>query len=71
MPHVLYNHLTHSWDRSDPDDGGDPLAPAGTEVPEFGPLARRLLPRLALGAGTAITAFIVLGFIAGLLLGVS
>ena len=71
MPHVLYNHLTHSWDRPDPDDGGDSMTAAGTEVPEFGPLAHRVLPPLALGSATAVVGLLVLGMIAGLLLGVS
>ena len=67
MPHVLYNHLTHSWDRPDPDDGcNDGFRPCD-ESPQFGPIARRVLPGLALGAGTAITGFILLGLIAGLL----
>jgi hypothetical protein len=71
MPHVLYNHITHSWDRPDPDDGGNLMTAAGTEAPEFGPGARRVLPSLALGSATAIVGLLVLGMVAGLLLGVS
>lgn len=71
MPHVLYNHMTHSWDTPDPDDGASDAIHSCDESPHFGPFARRALPGLALGAGTAITALILLGLIAGVLFGVS
>lgn len=71
MPHVLYNHLTHSWDRPDGNDGWQEIAAKDCELPQFGPLFRRVLPCLALGAGTTFTTVILLGLIAGLLLGVS
>ncbi len=70
MPHVLYNHITHSWDRPDPDDGGSDFLAAGDESPQFGPVAHRLLPPLALGSATAIVGLLLLGLVAGLLLGV-
>ena len=71
MPHVLYNHITHSWDQPDPDDGCSESAHHLEESPEFSPALRRALPRLALGAGTAILGFLLVGLIAGLLLGIS
>jgi hypothetical protein len=71
VPHVLYNHITHSWDPPDPDDGCSHGIHPSDESPQFGPIARFALSRLALGAGTAIVAFVLWGLIAGLLLGVS
>lgn len=71
MPHVLYNHITHSWDEPDPDDGCSQHAHVPDESPEFSATARRALARLALGAGTAIAGFVLWGLIAGLLLGIS
>ncbi len=71
MPHVLYNHITHSWDEPDLDDGCSETAPERDQVPQFRPAAQRLLSRLALGATTALAALILWGLIAGLLLGVS
>lgn len=71
MPHVLYNHMTHSWDRPDPDDGCCQTADRGEEAPHLEPGARRALSRLALAAATFIAGFILCGIIAGLLFGLS
>ncbi len=71
MPHVLYNHITHAWDQPELDPGGSPGADSAQEAPAFGPVAHRLLPPLALGSATAMAGLILLGLIAGLLLGVS
>ncbi len=70
MPHVLYNHITHCWDRPDPDDGGSDLLHPGDESPQFSPLAQRVLPPLALGSATVIAGLVLLGLVAGVLLGV-
>ncbi len=70
MPHVLYNHITHTWDQPHPDDGGSDFLDSCDESPDFGPVAHRLLPPLALGSATAIAGLILLGLAAGLLLGV-
>lgn len=70
MPHVLYNHITHTWDAPDPDDGCRESA-LGEESPEFSPAAQRAIARIALGAGTALAAFAVWGLLAGFLLGIS
>ncbi len=70
MPHVLYNHITHSWDQPDPDDGGSDFLHPCDESPQFGPVAHRVLPPLALGSAMAIAGLILLGLFSGLLLGV-
>ncbi len=71
MPHVLYNHITHAWDQPQPDDGSSDLIQSSDEAPQFGPLAHRVLPPFALGSATAMAALLLLGLVAGLLLGVS
>ena len=71
MPHVLYNHITHSWDQPDLDDGCSDSIHHPDEAPEFSATTRLALTRLALGAATAIAGFVLWGLIAGLLLGIS
>lgn len=71
MPHVLYNHLTHSWDQPDPDDGCSGFVHQREESPAFGPVAQCAVRRLALGAGAALAGFILMGWLAGLLVGIS
>lgn len=71
MPHVLYNHITHTWDQPDPDDGYSETLQTADASPEYSPSTRRILARLALGAGTALAGFILWGLLAGLLLGIS
>ena len=68
MPHVLYNHITHSWDQPELDDGCRETAHDSEELPEFTPSTRRAVARLALGAVTALASFIVCGLVFGLLL---
>ena len=71
MPHVLYNHITHTWDQPDLDDGYSETLQTDDASPEYSPATRRTLARLALGAGTALAGFILWGLFAGLLLGIS
>ena len=71
MPHVLYNHITHTWDTPDPDDGCRETLPPADASPEYSPATRRTLAGLALGVGTALAGFILWGLLAGLLLGFS
>jgi hypothetical protein len=71
MPHVLYNHITHSWDEPDPDDGCSLHTHEPDESPQFSATTHRALTRLALVAGTAMAGFVLWGLLAGLLLGVS
>ncbi len=71
MPHVLYNHITQSWDLPELDDGGGDIAREREQAPELSPAGQRLVSRLALGAATAIAGLILWGLGAGLLLGVS
>lgn len=71
LPHVLYNHITHTWDLPDPDDGCSDTKHPPDGSPEFSPAFQRAVSRLALGAGTALAAFALWGLLAGVLLGVS
>ncbi len=71
MPHVLYNHITQSWDEPDADDGGGETAGERNQGPEFSPATQRLVSRLAVGAATALAGLILWGLMAGLVLGVS
>jgi len=71
MPHLLYNHITHSWDRPDPDDGGGEHSSPLFEAPDLSARARRTIARLALASGAGITACIAWGLIAGILFGVA
>ncbi len=71
MPHVLYNHITHSWDQPDLDDGCSESTHSPDRGPEFSPAAQRVVARLALGAGTALAALVVWGLVAGILLGIA
>ncbi len=71
MPHVLYNHITHTWDQPALEDDW-PEAPSHTEEPlEFSPSGRRAIARIALAATATIGGLILWGLIAGVVLGVS
>ena len=71
MAHVLYNHLTHTWDDPYAEDSWSEHGSRHEETPEFSGAASRLIARLALAAAAAVGALALWGLVAGALLGFS
>ena len=71
MAHVLYNHMTHTWDDPYAEDSWSEHGGRYEEPIPFSPRAHILAGRLALGAATAVGALAVWGLLAGILLGVA
>lgn len=67
MPHVLFNHITHTWD--EPEDAWTEAAREQEEPIEVGERTRYAVAHLALAAATAVAALVILGLVAGLLFG--
>ncbi len=71
MAHVLYNHMTHSWDNLYAEDSWSEHDGCHEEPVEFSPAARLLIARLALAAATTVGGIALWGLMAGVLLGIT
>ena len=71
MAHVLYNHMTHTWDNPYAEDSWSEHDGRHEEPVEFSPAVHILVGRLALAAATTIGALAFLGLMAGILLGIT
>ncbi len=71
MAHVLYNHMTHTWDDPYAEDGWSEHGGRHEDPVQFSRLTHIVVSRIALAAATAVGALMVWGLVAGALLGIA